>query len=266
MRAALVVLLLAVLAGCGGSPAPAPPSTPSPAPVTISPGVSLTPTPRPRPRARARLAPLHGLVIALDPGHQLGNHNFPAQAGHPVDAGGFTKPCNSTGTATTDGWPEATFTWLLSHEVAARLERLGARVQLTRRTNSEADWGPCVDVRGRFAASAGAALMVSLHADGRATGQGFHVIAAPGRPRSLRLARDLRAALVVAGLPRSSYVTGGLVLRSDLGTLNLSRVPTAMLEAGNMFDATDAARMRTAAGRAPYVAAIVAGIRAYLKR
>ena len=43
-------------------------------------------------------------------------------------------------------------------------------------------------------------------------------------------------ALTAYGIPRSSYVGHGtgLVARSDLGTLNLSDVPVAMIEVGNM--------------------------------
>lgn len=50
--------------------------------------------------ARATGEPLAGRTIVIDPGHQLGNHNFPAQVNRQVPAGGFTKPCNTTGTAT----------------------------------------------------------------------------------------------------------------------------------------------------------------------
>ena len=56
----------------------------------------------------ARAQPLAGKVIVLDAGHQLGNHNFPEEINRLVPAGGFTKPCNTTGTATNGGYPEAT--------------------------------------------------------------------------------------------------------------------------------------------------------------
>ena len=38
--------------------------------------------------------------MVIDPGHQLGNHNFPRKINRLVPAGGFKKPCNTTGTAT----------------------------------------------------------------------------------------------------------------------------------------------------------------------
>lgn len=260
----LPLVLLLALTGCGGTAPADPPPTSAPSSAATSPGATLVPSPTKAPRPRL---PLRGVVIALDPGHQLGNHNFPAQTARLVDAGGLTKPCNTTGTATVDGWAEATFAWELARLVAGRLEELGARVELTRRSNSEQHWGPCVDTRGRFAGKVGADLLVSLHADGTDAGErGFHVIAAPDRPRALRLARALRAGLVEAGLPRSSYVADGLTIRPDLGTLNLADVPAAMLESGNMMNPDDAALMRSDSGRARYADGIVAGIRSFLKR
>lgn len=234
--------------------------------------------PDPAPPARvAAAAPLAGITIALDPGHQLGNHDHPRQISRLVPAGGFTKPCNTTGTATSGGYPEATFNFQVALLAAYRLRALGARVELTRTRNSEALWGPCVDYRGTFGKRVGARLEVSLHADGaRRTARGFHVIAPTARypwttdiaRPSLRLALALRAGLDARGIPRSSYLAGGtaLVRRSDLGTLNLSDVPIAMVELGNMRNPGDARRMTSRTGRAAYAAAVVNGIRRYLGR
>lgn len=221
--------------------------------------------------------PLAGIRIALDPGHQLGNHNFPAQIRQLVDAGGFSKACNTTGTATNSGYPEATFNFRVARLVQARLEALGAEVFLTRTSNSQSLWGPCVDARGLFGAQVHARLTVSLHADGApSSGHGFHVIAPKSRSPwttdiarpSLRLARALRAGFDALGLARSTYVGGGsaLSIRSDLGTLNLSDVPVAMLEVGNMRNSADAHRMTTRTGRHRYARAVVRGIRIYLGR
>ena len=178
-----------------------------------------------------------------------------------MPAGGFTKPCNTTGTATNSGIAEATVNFRLSQLVSQRLRRLGARVRMTRTTNSDRLWGPCVDARGEFGKRVGARLMVSLHADGAsASGYGFHVIAPTSRSpwttdiasSSLRLATALRDSLTRGGLPRSTYVGGGtgFDVRSDLGTLNMSDVPVAMIEIGNMRNASDARRMTSRRGRA----------------
>lgn len=227
--------------------------------------------------SKAKPKPLSGVTIALDPGHQLGNSRFPRQINKLVDAGGFRKACNTTGTATNKGIPEATVAWQLSNAVRTRLQALGAEVVMTRSANSRSLWGPCVDARGRFAGESGADLMVSLHADGSsARNHGFHVITPTKRSPwttstakpSLGLATALRDALTGAGIPRSTYVGSGTALsvRSDLGTLNRSTVPVSMIEIGNMRNSADARRMTTAAGRAQYAAAIVAGIRNYLQR
>jgi N-acetylmuramoyl-L-alanine amidase len=221
--------------------------------------------------------PLAGRTVVLDPGHQLGNATHPRQIDRPVVAGpGERKPCNTTGTATDSGYPEATFNWRVAQLAERRLERAGARVVLTRSSNSRAAWGPCVDARGRAGAAAHADLTVSIHADGSyAPGaRGFHVIA-PASLRgwtddiaapSMRLALTLRAALGRAHLKRANYIAGGDVLdvRSDLGTLNLSDVPIAMVELGNMRNAREAHRMRSKAGRARYARALVDGITRYL--
>jgi N-acetylmuramoyl-L-alanine amidase len=85
---------------------------------------------------------------------------------------------------------------------------------------------------------------------------------------SRRLALALRAGFDAAGVPRSSYVNRGtgLNVRGDLGTLNLSDVPVAMVEVGNMRNASDARLMTSSAGRERYAAAVVSGIRRYLGR
>lgn len=217
--------------------------------------------------------PLQGVVIALDPGHELGNARFPQQINRPVPAGGFEKACNTTGTATDAGFPEATLTFDIARVVRRRLSALGAVVKMTRTTNSERRWGPCVDVRGRFGQRVHARLLVSIHGDGGpASGYGFQVIeprsqgAGPLARASMRLGHDLRHGLERHGIVPSTYVGGGtgMSVRSDLATLNLARVPVAMVEVGNMRNAADAARMTTRRGRDRYAAAMVAGIRRFL--
>ena len=212
----------------------------------------------------------------IDPGHQLGNHNFPEKINRLVPAGGFKKPCNTTGTATNGGYPEATFVWRVSNLLKARLEHLGAKVRMTRTSNRQDRWGPCVDARGRAGNKIGADAKISIHGDGSYTAgaRGFHVIAPTDRKpwthdiykASKRFALATRAALHGRGLPYANYIAGGdgLDFRSDLATLNLSDIPTVMVELGNMRDATDAHRMTTPAGRKVYATALAAGVRQFL--
>ena len=224
----------------------------------------------------AAVLPLTGTTVVVDPGHQLGNHRFPEQINRPVPAGGFTKPCNTTGTATDGGYPEATFTWQVSRVVARRLRALGATVVLTRHSNRQDRWGPCVDARGRAGNAIGADLKLSIHADGSyaAGARGFHVIAPPDRAPwtddifvpSARLAAAVRAGLLDRRFAVANYVAGGdgLDVRSDLGTLTLSDVPTVMVELGNMRSAAEARVMTSPQGRARYARGLVAGVQDFL--
>ena len=125
-------------------------------------------------------SPLTGVVIAIDPGHQLGNSNskFAAQMKQTKFNGTIVKSCNTTGTATNQGFPEATMNWRVANDLKKILESQGATVHLTRTMNSSNSWGPCVWDRGAFGAKVKANLMVSIHGDGAsARGYGFHVIA-----------------------------------------------------------------------------------------
>ncbi len=221
-------------------------------------------------------SPLEGRTVVIDPGHQLGNHNFPRKCARLVPAGGFRKPCNTTGTATRGGYPEATLVWRVSQLLAARLRGLGANVLITRHSNRQDRWGPCVDVRGRAGNRVGADLKVSVHADGAAArgARGFHVIAPTNRRPwthdifrpSRRLAWETRAALRRAGLPVANYAAGGdgIDFRSDLGTLNLADIPSVMVELGNMRDPRDAHRMTTRQGRAAYARALARAVVVHL--
>lgn len=275
-RAAAVLLAVAVLAaGCSDPETPGPGAgTTSAAPPSAAP--SSVDLPERPPKRR----PLAGKVVVLDPGHRLGNARFPDEINRPVDAGGLTKECNTTGTATDDGYPEATFTWQVTVEARRLLRRMGARVVLTRPDDAADAWGPCVDERGWIGnpgrPGPDADVRVSIHGDGvrSSTAHGFHVIR-PGdragwtddieRP-SRRLAVALRDALVRAGFTPSTYRgADGIDVRTDLGTLNLSDVPAVMAELGNMRDAGDAAVMESAAGRLRYARAIAAAVRAYLR-
>jgi N-acetylmuramoyl-L-alanine amidase len=220
--------------------------------------------------------PLAGRTIVIDPGHQLGDHNFPRQIARLVPAGGFRKACNTTGTATNAGYPEATLVWHVARRLRGRLVALGARVVMTRHSNRQDRWGPCVDVRGRAGNAIGADLKISIHGDGSyaAGARGFHVIAPVDRRpwthdiyRSSRtLALDTRGALRSVGLRVANYIAGGdgLDFRSDLATLNLSNVPTVMVELGNMRNPVDARRMSLRSGRATYARGLALAVRRFL--
>ncbi|QLQ11695.1 MAG: N-acetylmuramoyl-L-alanine amidase [Nocardioidaceae bacterium] len=230
--------------------------------------------------------PLAGKVVVIDPGHQLGNSRFPSKINRLVDAGGFKKPCNTTGTSTNSGYAEATFNFKVAKVVQRRLKKLGATVVMTRKANRYDRWGPCVDFRGRLGnklkkqqlgadksrAGTRADLKLSIHGDGSAAGnRGFHIIVSTHktghRATSKAYAKRTRAALWDAGFKRSTYIGGGTALsfRGDLATLNLSRIPAVMVELGNMRNAKDAKQMTSAKGQRKYGRALVRAIRAQLE-
>ena len=218
---------------------------------------------------------LSGAVVAIDPGHQLGNSRHLRQINRMVWAG-LWKHCNTTGTATNGGFPEATFTWRVAKALRARLQALGATVHLTRTTNSYDDWGPCVDQRGRFGAGVHADVKISLHGDGAPSGQRGFVVIRPGlrtahaddiRAPSHVFATAVHEGLLAAGFHRSpAYGGDGYDVRRDLGTLNLSVVPTVMVELGNMRNVADARCMTSNSCRGRYADGLASGIRTYLVR
>jgi N-acetylmuramoyl-L-alanine amidase len=264
-RAAVVSTVL--LAAVGSNAFAAPASTPVAAPPADAGPARLEAAPA---------LPLDGRTVVIDAGHQLGNHNYPHQIAKLVPAGGFMKPCNTTGTATDGGVPEATIAWQVSQRVRARLVDLGADVVRTRTSNREDRWGPCVDDRGRWGNRIGADLKLSIHADGSyvAHAHGFHVIAPTNRKHwtrdiahaSVRLARVVRHALVARDLAVANYVAGGdgLDRRGDLATLNLADVPSVVVEMGNLRNRHDAHRLTSSSGQRVYVRGLVAAVRHYL--
>jgi N-acetylmuramoyl-L-alanine amidase len=228
-----------------------------------------TRTPRPS-------LPLEGKTISVDPGHNGGNFTHPEEIGRPVPAGanGTTKPCNTTGTETDDGsLTEAQFNWDVAQDLVPRLDHLGARVVLTRHSNDGV--GPCVDERAEIANHVHASVALSIHADGNLAegAHGFDVIhpsaaesVAPEMVgHSLKLAEAERNALVEAGVPPANYIgSEGLDERSDLAGLNLAKVPTVLVELGNMREPEEAAKLEDPAYRRELADALAAGIVAFL--
>jgi N-acetylmuramoyl-L-alanine amidase len=223
-----------------------------------------------RPRA---LGPgLAGKVIAIDPGHNGGNASHPNEINRQVDAGGFKKACDTTGTATNAGYPEAAYTFDVAVRLAGVLRAAGATVVLTRDSNTGV--GPCIDERAAIGNRAQADAAVSVHADGGPSGgRGFHVIepalvkgyTEPIVEPSARLGTALRDAFAAdTPMPTSTYIgSHGIDVRGDLGGLNLSKVPKVFIETGNMRNATDAGLLSDAGFRQQAAEAIAAGLASY---
>jgi N-acetylmuramoyl-L-alanine amidase len=221
----------------------------------------------------AFVLPLHGKTIAIDPGHNGANWSHAAEINRLVDAGTLRKACDTTGTSTGDGYSEAAYNLDVALRLAKILREDGARVVLTRTTNT--GWGPCITERAAIGNRAHADAAISIHADGGpSSGHGFHVIYPPSiagltddiAAASHRLAVDVRNAFRTGtGEPVSDYAgTAGLDVRSDLGGLNLSDVPKVFIETGNMRNAADARRLESPGYRQREAVALARAIESFV--
>jgi N-acetylmuramoyl-L-alanine amidase len=283
--AAVLAALMLGLAGCGGGAAAtanwaapasgAPqvaPSTAASAPPVAPPASSGSAAPVPV-TGPLDLKAVAGRTILVDPGHNGGNAAHPEIINKQVPMGTGTKECDTTGTSTNAGYPEAAFTFDVATRLAALLRAAGAKVVMTRTDNTSV--GPCVDKRAAIGNDAHANVAISIHADGApASGHGFHVmepmkvgapsdaIIAPSNQLALKIRDSYRAR---TGIPTSTYIgTNGINPRSDMGGLNLSVVPKVLVECGNMRNAGDAAFMTGAAGRQKIAEGLAGGLAAFL--
>jgi N-acetylmuramoyl-L-alanine amidase len=238
----------------------APPSTtvaPAPSttaiilpPTAVTTGVTRAP---PAPAGGAGTGSLRGRTIVIDPGHDGGNYAHTSEISRLIFIGTQTRACDTTGTATNDGYSEAAYNLDVALRLRDVLQAAGAHVVMTRTTNN--GWGPCIDQRAAIGNDAHADAAISVHADGGpAGGRGFHVLMPANIPgytddiyaTSHRLGVDVRDAFLGTGMPTSTYYASqGLAERTDLGGLNLSNVPKVFIETGNMRNATDAALLES---------------------
>ncbi|TQK44187.1 N-acetylmuramoyl-L-alanine amidase [Streptomyces sp. SLBN-118] len=262
------------------------PSTPTtagkpggPTATAPSPGTSPSTSPsKPSGGKNGATGPLSGKVVVVDPGHNPGNFQHTSEINKLVDIGTNRKECDTTGTATVDGYTEAEFTRDVSQRLRRLLEKQGATVQFTH--DNDRAFGPCVDERARIGNKAKADAVVSVHADGASVGdRGFHVIlpalvkagaadttniVGPSRELGTRIAgRFVRA----TGSAPSNYIGDGtgLDVRKDLGGLNLSTVPKVFIECGNMRDPKDAALLKDSEWRQLAAQGMADGIAGYLQ-
>ena len=248
-------------------------STPAATPATLASPAAPDPaasTPDPTPSKR----PLAGEVVGIDPGHNGGNFDAATVIGTQIWNGREDENCDTTGTQTDAGYTEATFNFNVARYLRAILVADGAKVVLTRKTNTGV--GPCVTTRAQIINHAHADVAVDIHADGGpASGRGFTVLepVADGPndaviAASLRFGADVKAAMVArTSMPASDYYgAGGVILRDDLAGLNLTTVPKVLIECGNMRNATDAALLIQPSYQREIAAALAAAITRFLHR
>jgi N-acetylmuramoyl-L-alanine amidase len=208
----------------------------------------------PRSPVRHKRRPLAGMTVGIDPGHNGRNYTDPSFIDHKIWNGREYEDCNTTGTSTDAGYPEARFTWRVASYLRRDLRAEGARVVMTRHNNHGV--GPCVNTRARIINRSHAVVGIDIHGDGGPPGgRGFTVLE-PVRDaenrhvigKSARFGHTVRhAVLAGTSMPTSTYDGAhGFTHRRDLAGLNLTRVPLVLVECGNMRNATDARLMTSA--------------------
>ena len=218
--------------------------------------------------------PLAGKIVGIDPGHNGGNAGDPGYLNQLIWNGRAQETCDTTGTQTDGGYPEALFNFAVARFLRADLRQAGARVVMTRTSNNGV--GPCVTRRAQIINHGRADVAIDIHADGGpAAGRGFAILepVADGPNNkvisaSAAFGHDLRAAFLArTPMPVSSYDgQGGVAFRDDLAGLNLTTVPKVLIECGNMRNATDARLLTSARFQRRAARAMAAAIIRFLRR
>jgi N-acetylmuramoyl-L-alanine amidase len=271
VSAAAVALVAAGCTGTGSSGSAASSSSPASATSAAARHPSATPPPTPTPSVSA--PPLAGKIVGIDPGHNGGNFTDPDAIARQIWNGAEWEACDTTGTTTDGGYTEAQFNFNVAEYLRADLRRDGARVIMTRTSNTGV--GPCVNRRAEIINAAHADVAVDIHADGAAaSGRGFTILepVADGPndaviAASQRFGGDVRQAMLAeTTMPESNYEgSGGIMPRDDLAGLNLTTVPKVLIECGNMRNAVDAALLVTARFQQQVAGALTAAIVRYLR-
>ena len=282
MCASVIAITLFLLSACGAPPktesadvhAEIPSESNVPSTTSTSTTTSTTSTTI-DPSTFQPLAPgsLSGKVVAIDPGHNGRNYAHSAEINQLVNIGTKMKECDTSGTATYGGYSETAHNWDVAQRLSEILRTAGATVSLTRPDDN--GWGPCITERAAIGNNARADVAISIHADGGPdSGTGFHVLypaLVVGMTESIfepskRLAVYVRDAFATATATTYAPYLGssGLMQRSDLGGLNLSKVPKVFIEAGNMRNAGDAAKLTDPTFRQKEAEGLATGISRFL--
>jgi N-acetylmuramoyl-L-alanine amidase len=266
---ATVALAAAGCAGAGSSGSAAPSGAASSPTSQAARSPSATPSPMPT----VSTPPLAGKIVGIDPGHNGGNFGDPDAIAQQIWNGAEMEACDTTGTTTDAGYTEAQFNFNVARYLRADLVRDGARVVMTRTSNTGV--GPCVNRRAEIINAARADVAVDIHADGAAaSGRGFTILepVADGTNNAViaasqRFGGDVRHAMLSGTtMPESNYEgTDGIMPRDDLAGLNLTTVPKVLIECGNMRNATDAGLLVTARFQQQVASALTAAIVAFLR-
>lgn len=274
--AATSIIVLAVACGSTQPSHPGTVRTPTVSPAASLPGadgpVRSSQSPAATPGTPA--PPLARMVVGIDPGHNGLNGTDPSYINSMIWNGRQWETCDTTGTQTDAGYPEALFTFRVAMFLRADLRRDGARVVMTRSTNQGV--GPCVNRRAQMINHNHANVAIDIHADGGPPGgRGFTVLepVADGPNNNViaasqRFGSALRRAMLTdTAMPVSTYDgVDGITYRNDLAGLNLTRVPKVLVECGNMRNATDASLLTSTVFQRQLARAFEAAIIRFLRQ
>jgi N-acetylmuramoyl-L-alanine amidase len=204
-------------------------------------------------------------LICLDPGH--GTPPAIGRQLEPIGPGSKVLKIKDGGGAR----GEAAVALAIAKRARRLLVARGYRVAMTRT-------GPTIMLgdgngniaRAKFCNRRHASLMVRIHADG-STDRSLHGVSnlVPAWHRgwtddiyrpSLRAGRALQKAVVRA----TGAADRGLVQRSDLTGFNWAEVPTVLLEAGFLSNASEARRLHTAAYQQRVAVGLTRGVTAFV--
>src|ERR1700761_785977 len=119
--------------------------------------------------------PLAGKVVGIDPGHNGGNFPDPRYINSPVWNGREEEACDTPGTETDGGYTEALFNFRVASYLRRDLIAEGAKVVMTRRTNSGV--GPCITRRAQTLNKAHAEGAIDIPPEGGpAEGRGVAIL------------------------------------------------------------------------------------------
>lgn len=206
----------------------------------------------------------HAFVVVIDPGHQAA----PDPGQEPVGPG--ARETKEKATAGASGVVTKRQECQVALEVALKmrtdLEAAGVRVILTRTSNAVS----LSNVqRAKIANAAHADLFVRVHADAAASpsARGVSALYPGGNSWVTPISASSRlAAVAVAGAAANAAAAPmtGVSARSDLSGFNWSRVPTILLEAGELSNADDDRLLANPGYQAKLASGAVSGILRYL--
>jgi len=189
-----------------------------------------------RPPDLDRSHPLRGLAVAVDPGHP---------------------PLGATGPT---GLREAEANLGVALELRSLLEEAGARVLMTRTTDSALG----LTERTALAEAAGADVLVSIHnnalPDGVDPFRNHGTSVFYNQPRSLAMARAVQEALV-----RRLGLRDLGVARGDLALVRPTWMPSILTEGLFMMVPEQEHALRTGEGRRRYAEGVLEGLEAFLR-